>query len=232
MIEASKFGRGWHNFSKHWIVPHLGLSSNKKELLSASFESSVISTLMLDMTCQEKRKSLNIQLWLIWTCTGRTSIGKIPSATHNLHLGRHFVYCICHPSKEYKLCKVAGHWEPVKPEFHILRKVIWFMLNEMETRKEKKIDKPSKMHFHWTQSKANVVRENWLTGHKSLVISSYEILYFWCITCKRVTINRKLHINCGSHCICIVLKGKATIVLQQPSLNSHNAYIEAQEISK
>lgn len=88
---------------------HLELSSNKNELLTALLESSVISTLMLEITCKMMNMVVvkNKNHWTtIWIQILQPK--KISSWT-NLHLEIHFGYYSCHPNREYIFYTAVEH---------------------------------------------------------------------------------------------------------------------------
>lgn len=90
-----------------FLKSHLELSSNKKELLVASLESSVISILMLEMTCREKKSTT------CWDLLDDTNLKgqhkRMILHNTNLHLATHFEYCSCHPSIVCIFYTAAGH---------------------------------------------------------------------------------------------------------------------------
>ena len=84
------------------IGSYLELSSNKKELLTALLESSVMSILILEMTWRVIKHKADKHLNLLNKC-----ISYLPQI--NLHLELHFGYYSCRPSTEYIFCTVAEH---------------------------------------------------------------------------------------------------------------------------
>lgn len=105
------------NYEYVIFPPYLESSSNRKELLTALFESSVINTLILDMTYMENIDMIKSDLFSLHFFYMKSSYGFldyiVKAFSKNLHQGTRYVCHTYHPNTWCLSDIAAVYWEPV-----------------------------------------------------------------------------------------------------------------------